>query len=389
MLWLNLPLFSLELSFDRWRLELYLSSHQKKILTHTSGAIWFKINLQQLSLTAHLAPGATLQSVPPTHCSVCLQASAASYSGSGTHRDHHRVVLLEFGDVFVPSVDLCLVQGPEAAHHPHPALRCVRHAAAGSVYNTVDTAITAPLEENTHNKTHKQGRDQSTVSDPGKVRHFLRDLQLWGLEGRPLRPGPVQSSHLTTARSQIIIVKVRAGAALLKFRFRNRPSSQPRESGLPRLRHGPNPDRPQPCAEVVHAGARGLRLSHSDKKMKTRRRRREEPRACTRSCSLSGGADTLTGRWPVCGDRARGGCAAVEAEAEAVAASSWLANRGAFPVRATMLRRAPAACISTTSISVAEVARGRAHEIAALFRNQQQGCVTGQADEHVNAPLGW
>lgn len=44
-----------------------------------------------------------------------------------TCRYQHGVVALEFGDVLVSSEDLGLVQRPEAAHHPHAALRRVHH----------------------------------------------------------------------------------------------------------------------------------------------------------------------------------------------------------------------------------------------------------------------
>lgn len=44
-----------------------------------------------------------------------------------TCRYQHRVVALEFGDVLVSPLDLGLVQRPEAAHHPHAALRRIHH----------------------------------------------------------------------------------------------------------------------------------------------------------------------------------------------------------------------------------------------------------------------
>lgn len=44
-----------------------------------------------------------------------------------THPDDHRLLALEFGDEFVPPEDLCLVEGPEPAHHFDAALCGIRH----------------------------------------------------------------------------------------------------------------------------------------------------------------------------------------------------------------------------------------------------------------------
>ena len=47
-----------------------------------------------------------------------------------THRHHHGVLSVEFGDEFVSAASLRVVQRPEAAHHlhpAHPALHRVRH----------------------------------------------------------------------------------------------------------------------------------------------------------------------------------------------------------------------------------------------------------------------
>lgn len=38
-----------------------------------------------------------------------------------THRHHHRVLSVEFGDEFVPAAPLRVVERPEATHHLHPA----------------------------------------------------------------------------------------------------------------------------------------------------------------------------------------------------------------------------------------------------------------------------
>lgn len=39
-----------------------------------------------------------------------------------THRQNHRVLPAELGDEFVPAASLRVVERPEAAHHPDPAL---------------------------------------------------------------------------------------------------------------------------------------------------------------------------------------------------------------------------------------------------------------------------
>lgn len=83
--------------------------------------------------TWHLQPACRAPGdfVPLKHRSVCISAPHTHTTTTTvirhTHRYDHRVVLFEFGDVFVSSVDLGLVQGPEAAHHPHPALRRIHH----------------------------------------------------------------------------------------------------------------------------------------------------------------------------------------------------------------------------------------------------------------------
>lgn len=80
---------------------------------------------------------------PPAHCAPACGAPgdllpwSSAVAAHGQHsstdtrcntcRYDHRVVLLEFGDVLVSSVYLGLVEGPEAAHHPHPALRRIHH----------------------------------------------------------------------------------------------------------------------------------------------------------------------------------------------------------------------------------------------------------------------
>lgn len=101
-------------------------------MSNTSAIIFF-FGVPAGAYPAYLVPSACRLQVTFLFCSVCnlcptqTNCSITTIISGHTCRYDYGVVFFEFGNVFVSSGDLGLVQGPEAAHHSHPTLRCIHH----------------------------------------------------------------------------------------------------------------------------------------------------------------------------------------------------------------------------------------------------------------------
>lgn len=124
---------TLELREGRY---IFLQLLSSCLMYHHALSLWYSSEIYSITgllRTWHLQPAELQQtfflwitaafSAPHTEITI----NTTTTESRQTCRYDHGVVLFEFGDVFVSSGDFGLVQGPEAAHHSDPALRCVHH----------------------------------------------------------------------------------------------------------------------------------------------------------------------------------------------------------------------------------------------------------------------